>query len=75
MLGNGSVDTPVPRQHLRNIQYKSNREIVFSMRSLWQLQQKQPVHSDLASGPAGTRGHIYFHCQDLCFFPFFDHPH
>jgi hypothetical protein len=30
----------------------------------------QPARSLLASGPAGTHGHIFFQCQELCFFSF-----
>jgi hypothetical protein len=28
----------------------------------------QPARSHLALGPAGTHGHIFVQCQDLCFF-------
>jgi hypothetical protein len=28
---------------------------------------KQPARSILAPGPPGTHGHIFVHCQDLCF--------
>jgi hypothetical protein len=31
----------------------------------------QPARSHLASGPAGTHGHIFVQCQDLCFVLFF----
>jgi hypothetical protein len=41
----------------------------------WRRKQKQklaagnqPARSLLASGPAGTHGHIFVQCQDLCFF-------
>jgi hypothetical protein len=27
----------------------------------------EPARSHLASGPAGTHGHIFVQCQDLCF--------
>jgi hypothetical protein len=32
---------------------------------------KQPARSHLASVPAGTHGHIFVQCQDLCFVLFF----
>jgi hypothetical protein len=31
----------------------------------------QPARSILAPGPAGTHGHIFVQCQDLCFVLFF----
>jgi hypothetical protein len=31
----------------------------------------QPARSHVASGPAGTHGHIFVQCQDLCFVLFF----
>jgi hypothetical protein len=36
----------------------------------------QPARPHLPSGPAGTHGHIFVQCQDLCFFfPFVDPPY
>jgi hypothetical protein len=35
----------------------------------------QLARSLLASGPAGTHGHIFVQCQDLCFFPFGNPPY
>jgi hypothetical protein len=46
----------------------------------WQKEKltacNQPARSLLASGPAGTQGHIFVQCQELWFFfPFVDRPY
>jgi hypothetical protein len=66
---------------LNNIDYSASvfTSLVSGEYRLTQLsQQKQkltagnkPAHAQLASGPAGTHGHIFVQCQDLCFALFF----
>jgi hypothetical protein len=61
--------SPINRMALFLASYHSQKKQKFTA-------GKQPARSYLASGPAGTHGHIFVQCQDLCFvFPFVDPLH
>jgi hypothetical protein len=46
----------------------SDSRLPFSSQKQKLTAGNQPARSYLASGPAGTHGHIFVQCQDLCFF-------